>query len=207
MLARLASIDCNLLPHQGRAEAHNCLLLRRCSGEISTFIVEPFVPHDQEFYLSIQSQRLGNVISFSEAGGVEIEENWEQVKTVTISTMQELTEGKLAPILGSLRHDLRKKMEKFLQAVYGVISLFSSRHHISRAQHLLEIPLPSYQLHLQESNQNCCSAQGITCLGHSICQGQLCLPFMPPPPCHLQNEGSSREGALAVSVFCAFRFH
>ena len=92
----------------------------RASGEIHTFIIEPFVPHDKEFYLSIQSQRLGNVISFSEAGGVEIEENWDKVRTVTLSTMQELTEGKLAPLLGSLSMGLRKDMEKFIQAVYGV---------------------------------------------------------------------------------------
>ena len=78
------------------------------------------MPHDQEFYLSVQSERLGNVISFSEAGGVEIEENWDKVKTVTLNTMQELTEGKLAPILGSLSMELRKKMEQFIQAVYGV---------------------------------------------------------------------------------------
>ena len=50
-----------------------------CVGAITTFIVEPFVPHGQEFYLSIQSKRLGCDISFSEAGGVEIEENWDKV--------------------------------------------------------------------------------------------------------------------------------
>lgn len=50
-----------------------------CVGAINTFIVEPFVPHDQEFYLSIQSNRLENTISFSEAGGVEIEANWDKV--------------------------------------------------------------------------------------------------------------------------------
>ena len=47
-----------------------------CAGTVNTFIVEPFVPHDQEFYLSITSQRMSNQIAFSEQGGVEIEENW-----------------------------------------------------------------------------------------------------------------------------------
>ncbi|KAK9838424.1 hypothetical protein WJX84_002886 [Apatococcus fuscideae] len=103
-----------------RARMNKRITMDKCSGEISTFIIEPFVPHDQEFYLSVQSERLGNVISFSEAGGVEIEENWDKVKTVTLNTMQELTEGKLAPILGSLSMELRKKMEQFIQAVYGV---------------------------------------------------------------------------------------
>lgn len=50
-----------------------------CKAPITTFIVEPFVPHDQEYYLSIVSERLGCRISFSECGGIEIEENWDKV--------------------------------------------------------------------------------------------------------------------------------
>lgn len=50
-----------------------------CKGPITTFIVEPFVPHSQEFYLSVVSERLGCSISFSECGGIEIEENWDKV--------------------------------------------------------------------------------------------------------------------------------
>lgn len=50
-----------------------------CKAPITTFIVEPFVPHDQEYYLSIVSERLGSSISFSECGGIEIEENWDKV--------------------------------------------------------------------------------------------------------------------------------
>lgn len=52
-----------------------------CKAPITTFIVEPFVPHDQEYYLSIVSERLGCTISFSECGGIEIEENWDKVCT------------------------------------------------------------------------------------------------------------------------------
>lgn len=50
-----------------------------CKAPITTFIVEPFVPHDDEYYLSIVSERLGSTISFSECGGIEIEENWDKV--------------------------------------------------------------------------------------------------------------------------------
>ena len=50
-----------------------------CKGPITTFIVEPFIPHNEEFYLNIVSERLGCSISFSECGGIEIEENWDKV--------------------------------------------------------------------------------------------------------------------------------
>lgn len=50
-----------------------------CKGPITTFIVEPFVPHNEEFYLNIVSERLGCSVSFSECGGIDIEENWDKV--------------------------------------------------------------------------------------------------------------------------------
>lgn len=49
-------------------------------GPITTFIVEPFIPHDDEYYLSIVSDRLGANVSFSECGGIDIEENWDKVQ-------------------------------------------------------------------------------------------------------------------------------
>ncbi|KAF2574909.1 hypothetical protein F2Q70_00001728 [Brassica cretica] len=68
-----------------------------CKGPITTFIVEPFVPHNEEFYLNIVSDRLGCSISFSECGGIDIEENWDKVieqLTQTISEMKSNFENK-----------------------------------------------------------------------------------------------------------------
>ncbi|KAL2666726.1 hypothetical protein AAZV13_01G027000 [Glycine max] len=62
-----------------------------CKGPITTFIVEPFIPHNEEFYLNIVSERLGNSISFSECGGIEIEDNWDKVKTAFVPTGVSLT--------------------------------------------------------------------------------------------------------------------
>ncbi|KAL1535005.1 ATP-citrate synthase alpha chain protein 2 [Salvia divinorum] len=62
-----------------------------CKAPITTFIIEPFVPHDQEYYLSIVFDRLGYTISFSECGGIEIEENWDKVKTIFLPTEKPMT--------------------------------------------------------------------------------------------------------------------
>ena len=91
-----------------------------CVGAISTFIVEPFVPHQQEFYLCIQSKRLGCDISFSEAGGIEIEANWDKVRVVTIATGEEVTGDALAPLTAALPLELRRRMEAFISACYQV---------------------------------------------------------------------------------------
>lgn len=52
-----------------------------CKGPITTFIVEPFVPHNEEYYLNVVSDRLGCTVSFSECGGIDIEENWDKVSS------------------------------------------------------------------------------------------------------------------------------
>ena len=73
-----------------------------CKAPITTFIVEPFVPHDQEYYLSIVSERLGSTISFSECGGIEIEENWDKVKTIFLPTEKPMTPDSCAPLIATL---------------------------------------------------------------------------------------------------------
>ena len=74
----------------------------------------------QEYYLSIQSVRLGCDISFSDAGGVEIEENWDKVKTVHLPTMEAPDSNNLSPLLVSLPLELRHKMSAFIKACFEV---------------------------------------------------------------------------------------
>jgi succinyl-CoA synthetase beta subunit len=53
-------------------------------GVLHTFLIEPFVPHDDEYYVAIRTERDGDVMYFSRAGGVDVEENWESVQEVSI---------------------------------------------------------------------------------------------------------------------------
>lgn len=89
-------------------------------GRINTFIVEPFVAHAEEYYLCIQSGRLADTLSFSEFGGMEIEENWDKVRTVSIPTGAEPSSARLAPLLSTLPLELRPDMEAFIAATYKV---------------------------------------------------------------------------------------
>ncbi|XP_078445177.1 ATP-citrate synthase alpha chain protein 2 [Wolffia australiana] len=87
---------------------------------ITTFIVEPFVPHEKEFYLSIVSERLGCSISFSECGGIEIEENWEKVKTIFLPTEKQMTPEACAPLIATLPLEIRGKIGDFIIGVFNV---------------------------------------------------------------------------------------
>jgi hypothetical protein len=37
---------------------HTQVTIKGCTGPVNTFVIEPFVPHKEEFYLCIQSNRL-----------------------------------------------------------------------------------------------------------------------------------------------------
>jgi succinyl-CoA synthetase beta subunit len=53
-------------------------------GVLHTFLIEPFVPHDDEYYVAIRTERDGDVMYFSRAGGVDVEENWGSVEEIYI---------------------------------------------------------------------------------------------------------------------------
>ncbi|GAA0140118.1 hypothetical protein Leryth_015718 [Lithospermum erythrorhizon] len=91
-----------------------------CKGPITTFIVEPFVPHNEEFYLNIVSDRLGCSISFSECGGIDIEENWDKVKTIFLPTGTSITSELSAPLVATLPLETKNVIEDFIKSVYAL---------------------------------------------------------------------------------------
>ncbi|KAL2903307.1 ATP-citrate synthase alpha chain protein 1 [Bienertia sinuspersici] len=93
-----------------------------CKGPITTFIVEPFIPHNEEFYLNIVSDRLGNSVSFSECGGIEIEENWDKVKTIFVPTGNSFTSEVCAPLVATLPLEVKGVIEEFIKAIFTLFS-------------------------------------------------------------------------------------
>jgi succinyl-CoA synthetase beta subunit len=53
-------------------------------GQLTHWLIEPFVPHDVEFYFSIESDREETIVRFSHKGGIYVEENWDKVKELKV---------------------------------------------------------------------------------------------------------------------------
>jgi ATP-citrate lyase beta-subunit len=91
------------------------------TGVLTHFLVEPFVPHEDEYYLAITTHRDKDTIHFSLKGGVEIEEVWDTVVTLDIpilSTIDDMdTEGFLPDELG----DKKTKLVDFIRALYKIV--------------------------------------------------------------------------------------
>jgi ATP-citrate lyase beta-subunit len=88
-------------------------------GELKRLLVEPFIPHEKEYYVSITTERNNDVIHFSFEGGIFVEENWDKVVHVPIPVETDVNnfdlEGKI-PNLG----DLKDTIIPFIKGLYQV---------------------------------------------------------------------------------------
>ncbi|MEA2054947.1 MAG: ATP citrate lyase citrate-binding domain-containing protein [Candidatus Thermoplasmatota archaeon] len=90
----------------------------KTTGVLAHFLIEKFVPHEEEYYVAITTHRDKDTIHFSTKGGVDIEEVWDTVVTLDVpilSTIEDVdVEGFLPDELG----DKKKKVADFITALY-----------------------------------------------------------------------------------------
>jgi len=92
------------------------------TGPVTHFIVEPFVPHQEEYYMSITCARDKNVLSFSSCGGMEIEENWDKIKALSINVDEAIDRVNLDALFEgeSISEESRTALSSFIRAAYKV---------------------------------------------------------------------------------------
>lgn len=59
------------------------------TGKLTHFLVEPFIPHDKEYYIAMRSFRNEDTLYFSTEGGINVEENWDKVKEIHVPVMRD----------------------------------------------------------------------------------------------------------------------
>lgn len=99
------------------------------TGTLNNFLVEPYIPHDREYYLAIKTERDLDKIFFSATGGVEIEENWDQVTEFNIPfqlenlPIENQIQQKIAKLIPEKQ--LSKQIISFISATYQVFKLLN----------------------------------------------------------------------------------
>jgi len=88
------------------------------TGTLTHFLIEPFVPHDAEYYLAFTSGHEADKILFSTEGGVDIESVWDSVVTIEVPVLGELSEAQLSKQLPDLPN--RDQVVSFVEALYRV---------------------------------------------------------------------------------------
>ncbi len=83
------------------------------TDKLTHFLVEPFTPHKEEYYVAVKSEREGDVIYFSTQGGVDIESVWETVAEMHV------------PVLGGVEAvGVDKKLKGVPPARQGLVAAF-----------------------------------------------------------------------------------
>ena len=88
-------------------------------GELKRLIVEPFIPHEKEYYVSITSDRDTDIIHFSFEGGIFIEENWDKVNHIHVPLGADINIFDLTSKMPDLG-DLKDVLIPFIKALYQV---------------------------------------------------------------------------------------
>lgn len=88
-------------------------------GTLNRFLVEPFIPHEKEFYVSITSDMKNDIIHFSFEGGIFVEENWDKVIHIPIPLGTDISSFDLASKLPDLG-DLRNELVQFIKGIFQV---------------------------------------------------------------------------------------
>ncbi len=90
-------------------------------GPITHFILEPFIPHKDEYYFSIMSTSHGSSLSFSIAGGVDVEENWGKMTHIEVPVDSPVDEVDISGLMDkTLPDDMKAKTAEFIKACYKV---------------------------------------------------------------------------------------
>src|SRR3989344_6365079 len=86
----------------------------KSSNRLTHFLIEPYYPHTEEYYVCFQSQREEDVMYFSSEGGFDIEERWNSVQQSSIPVLEELSEEKVNNL------NVPQEIQQFLLSLYKV---------------------------------------------------------------------------------------
>ena len=89
----------------------------KVEGRLTHFLIEPFVPHDLEYYIAMNMEQDGDNIFFSTKGGVNIEDVWETVKEVKMVPLDD-REFDPEPLIADLPEQEKKIVGPFLKGMY-----------------------------------------------------------------------------------------
>jgi succinyl-CoA synthetase beta subunit len=115
----LLDADCDQMKGFCNDNLEKVCVISGIEGEITRLLVEPFVPHDKEYYVSFTTERENNVIHFSFEGGIFVEENWDKVVHIPIPVDQNIQDFDLSSKMPNLG-DLKDELISFIKGLYQV---------------------------------------------------------------------------------------
>ena len=94
-------------------------VIGKVEGELTHFIIDPFIPHEKEYYVAFKSEEENDIIYFSREGGVDIEENWDdKITEIKVGTLENIDDIDIGAKLGDL--DDQALIVNFIKNLYKI---------------------------------------------------------------------------------------
>lgn len=94
--------------------------LEGVKGRITSWLVEPYIPHEDEYYLSLRTNREFDEILFSHKGGVGVEENWHHVTSIQVPLDSDLSAEEFKELLSEVKESDKKEVKEFVSKILKV---------------------------------------------------------------------------------------
>ncbi|MEN6368903.1 MAG: ATP citrate lyase citrate-binding domain-containing protein, partial [Thermotogota bacterium] len=92
----------------------------KTTGVLTHFMIEPFVPHEVEYYLAFTAHRDHDTIHFSTQGGINVEEAWDSVVHIDVPVLDKPEDVRVAKKLPKIPN--QEKVAKFIEVLYRVFA-------------------------------------------------------------------------------------
>ena len=92
----------------------------KVTDKLTHFIIEPYIPHKEEYYIAIKSNREGDTIYFSNHGGVDLESVWDTVAEIQINIGEDVNKVNIENKLPKdTPKDKKKMFADFIKVLYS----------------------------------------------------------------------------------------
>ncbi len=114
----LVGLNLNLSQVKEFIQTHASATIAQATDALIYFLIEPFVPHTQEYHLSLVSQREGIELNFSVNGGINIENYWHTVKKSLIQTKDMICLEEIDALIHQAPPEHKSAIAAFIIAVF-----------------------------------------------------------------------------------------
>jgi len=91
----------------------------KVTGKLTHFLIEPFTPHKNEYYIAIKSNRQGDMIYFSNHGGIDIESVWDTVAEIQVNIDEDIDKIDIEKQLPKdTPKEVKKPISAFIKGLY-----------------------------------------------------------------------------------------
>jgi ATP-citrate lyase beta-subunit len=94
-----------------RVRMNKEITIGKVTDRLTHFLIEAYIPHKDEYYVAIKSEREDDQIYFSTQGGMDIEELWHTVITIKAPVLGDIDDQ---DVLSKLPQDLPEKRKQLL---------------------------------------------------------------------------------------------